>query len=165
MSTRLVIGPNASMSATQAWAFMGLMSVVTLGIATCFALKGLWPILPFAGLELGALATGLWVSLRRNRYREVVSFEETWVRMEFGLVGQGAKAVVELPRMWTRISLESGPNRHSPTRLSLNYCGQRVEIGRCLTDEEREQLAARLRQLLRQGGRETPAQADVSAIL
>src|SRR5262245_44660681 len=70
---RVVIGPNASLSEAQAWAFMGWMCAVGFGIAAVFAARGYWPILPFAGLELAALGAALWVTQRRNRYREVIS--------------------------------------------------------------------------------------------
>ena len=149
--TRLVIGPNASLSVAQAWGFMGLMCAVGLGIAAAFAARGLWPILPFAGLELAALGAALWVTQRRNRYREVISFTDTSIQIEFGTLGQGAYATAELPRAWTRVSVVAGPYRNSPTRLCLDYAGQRITIGRCLTDEERERLGARIRQLLRPG--------------
>lgn len=147
--TRLVIGPNASLGPRQAWGFMGLICAVGLGIAAMFAVRGFWPILPFAGLELAALGAALWVTQRRNRYREVLSFGENSIRIEFGLVGAGAYASVELPRAWTRVSLCRGPHLTSPTSLGLEYCGQRVELGRCLTDEERSRLCARIRELLR----------------
>jgi uncharacterized membrane protein len=151
--TRLVIGPNASLSGAGAWGFLGLMAVVALGIAAVFAARGYWPILPFAGLELVALGAALWVTQRRNRYREVLSFTESVIRIEFGVVGQGAYATAELPRAWTKVSVSTGPYRTSPTRLGLDYCGQRITIGRCLTDEERERLAMRIRELLRPGWR------------
>lgn len=149
VQTRLVIGPNASLSVAQAWVFMGLTSVLGLGIAGMFAFLGFWPILPFAGLELAALGLALWLALRRNRYREVVVFGGTWVRVEYGLAGEGAKITVEWPRAWVRVRLESvrAPGQ-GPTRLSLNYAGRQAVIGDCLTDAERERLATRLRELL-----------------
>ena len=161
---RLVIGPNASLTPKQAAVFMGGMCMVGFGIAGVFALQGFWPVLPFAGLELAALGAALWISLQRNRYREVISFTDTAVRIEFGLVGRGAEAVVELPRAWTRVNLATGPYRNSPTRVVFEYCGQRVVIGRCLTDEEHESLAARIRQLLRGAGQPAPP-ADAPAQL
>jgi uncharacterized membrane protein len=147
--TRLVIGPNASLSGAQAWGFLGLMALVGLGIAAMFAARGYWPILPFAGLELVALGAALWVTQRRNRYREVLSFTESAIRIEFGVIGHGAYATAELPRAWTKVSVCTGPYATSPSRLGLDYCGQRITIGRCLTDEERERLASRIRELLR----------------
>lgn len=148
-NTRLIIGPNASLSERQACLFMGWMAALGLGIAGLLTAMGYWPVLPFAGLELGALGAALWVSVRRNRYREVLGFEEDRVCIEFGLAGRGAQARLELPRAWTRVSLEYGEHRNDPTRLLLAYGAQRVEIGRCLTDEEREALLSRIRELLR----------------
>src|SRR5262249_191277 len=153
----VVIGPNASLSQAQAWAFMGWMCVVGFGIAAVFAVKGFWPILPFAGLELAALGAALWVTQRRNRYREVISVTEDQVRGDIGMIGQGSLAGVEMPRAWTQVRVADGPHRNSPTRLTLEYCGQRVAIGACLTDEERSRLAVRLREMLRPAWRGAPA--------
>jgi len=146
--TQILIGPNASLSASQAIWVIAAISLVSLTVAVGFAFMGFWPILPFAGLELAALGSALWVSLRRNRYREVLGFEEGRVLVGFGWVGQGAAAQIEWPRAFTRVVLESGATRHSPNRLVLTSSGQRVLLGRCLTDVEREQLHVRLKGLL-----------------
>lgn len=149
LETRFVLGPNASLGVRGAWLFMLLASIGTLGAATWCAVHGLWPVLPFAGLELAALGWALVVSMRRNRYREVVSFFRERVRIEFGVAGQGAAAQIELPRAWTRVWIERNAEvRHAPTRLLLGSSGQRVPIGACLTDEEREMLAVRFGKLL-----------------
>lgn len=153
VNTRLVIGPNASMSVRQAVWFMAWMCMVSLLIGGFFAWKGFWPILPFAGLELAALAAALVVSLRRNRYREVVDFDDAAVRVEVGEVGRGAGLQIRFTRLSTRVLLESGPYRNSPTRLLLSSQGQQLELGRCLTDEERQRLAARMRELIHPGWR------------
>lgn len=151
--TRFVLGPNASLSVRGAWLFMGLASVATLGSAAYCTWLGLWPVLPFAGLELAALGWALMVSMRRSRYREVLSFDEARVRIEFGLAGQGVAAQVELPRGWTRAWIERDADRHfAPSRLVLGCSGQRVVVGRCLTDAEREALLIRFKGLL-----QTPA--------
>jgi uncharacterized membrane protein len=156
VNTRLVIGPNASLSARQAALFMVWMCTVSLAIGGFFALRGFWPILPFAGLELAALGAALVVSLRRNRYREVVSFDGAAIRVEVGEVGRGAGLTVQLERGATRVLLEPGPYRNSPTRLLLSCKGQLLELGRCLTDAERSRLAARLRELIHPGWRRAP---------
>ncbi|HEY0975177.1 MAG TPA: DUF2244 domain-containing protein [Solimonas sp.] len=151
LDTQIVLGPNASLSLGQAWAFMGLTVTMGLGIAAGFAVLGFWPVLPFAGLELAALGAALWASMRRNGYREVLCFDEREVRVEFGRLGQGPERQVRFPRGWTRATLEPGPTRLAPTRLVLSSAGRRVVVGRCLTDEERERLSARLRELLNPG--------------
>ncbi len=150
LETRFVLGPNASLSVRGAWAFMISVSFATLGSASWCAFHGFWPVLPFAGLELAAVGWALAVSMRRNRYREVVSFEGERVRIEFGVAGQGASAQIELPRPWARAWIErDASRRHAPTRLLLGCSGQRVQVGRCLTDEEREGLLLRFGQLLK----------------
>lgn len=161
-NTQVVIGPNASMTQRMAVTFMVIMAVVSLLIAGGFAAIGLWPILPFAGLELGALGLALQVSLRRNRYREVISFADRQVRVECGMAGEGARLVTEWPRSSTRVLLEAGINRNDPTKLVLSNGGRRLILGRCLTDEDRERLAARLRELVLAGWSATPQDAAES---
>ncbi len=162
VETRLVIGPNASMSARQAWWVGGWVGGVSLAIGVFFASRGFWPVLPFAGLEVGAFAAALWVSLRSNRYREVLTFAGNGVRIEFGTVGQGAQSSIELRRDWMRVVVEAGPHRNSPTRLLLKSFGQCVEVARCLTDEERERLSARIRNLTGSAWRGNEAQTQES---
>ncbi|TJY58954.1 DUF2244 domain-containing protein [Sinimarinibacterium sp. CAU 1509] len=145
---RLVIGPNASLGARQAWTFMGMTVALGGGIAAWMAWHGFWLVVPFTGLELAALGAAIFVSVRRNTYREVLVFAPECLRVEFGSLGRGAQTVVELSRGMTRALLEAGANRHEPTRLILSCAGQRVRIARCLTDEERERLCVRIKQLL-----------------
>lgn len=148
VDTRLVIGPNASLTGRQALVFFAGMCGVCLTIAVVFAGLGFWPILPFAGLELAALGAALWVVQRRNRYREVLVFEGDRVRVEFGVVGVGAQARCEWPRASTRAWLERGPHATSPTQLVLACGAARLTLGACLNEAERAALARRLKELI-----------------
>ena len=150
-NTRLVIGPNASLSWREGNAVVLLMGMVSVSIGVFFWAHGLWPVMPFCGLEFAAFAAGLWVSLRRNAYREVITFEDDRIRVEFGTLRQPASASVELRRAQTRAVIEPGPYRNSPTRLVFECCGQRVEVALCLTDDERLALRQRVRQLIHPG--------------
>jgi uncharacterized membrane protein len=162
VETRLVIGPNASMSSKQAWAVGGWVGGVSLGIGAFFASRGFWPVLPFAGLEVAAFVAALWFALRSNRYREVLTFTGNCVRIEFGTTALGVQSSIELRRDWMRVVFEAGPQRNSPTRLLLKSFGQRVEVARCLTDEERERLGARIRTLTGSAWRGNEAQTKES---
>lgn len=154
-NTRLVIGPNASLNPRQAWWVMGLMSGVGLGIAGVWTLLGFWPVLPFAGLELAALGAALWLTQRRNRYREVLHFDDDRLRIEIGLLGDARRAQLDLPRGWTRVRVEPRYG-HEASRLLLSCSGQHLSIGACLTDAERGQLAQRIAELLGPGARRAP---------
>ncbi|GAC1623878.1 MAG: hypothetical protein NVS9B10_09250 [Nevskia sp.] len=141
------------MSMRMACLFMASMCVVSLVIAGFFALQGYWPVLPFAGLELAALAAALWVSLRRNRYREILVFENERITVRCGMIGEGASLQLEWPRSSTRVHLERGVHRNDPTRLTLSNAGRQLVLARCLTDEDRARLAKRLRELIHPGWR------------
>jgi uncharacterized membrane protein len=160
VSTRLVIGPNASLSSRQALGFFGVLCLTCLGIGGVFAMLGLWPVLPFAGLEVLAVGAALAVAMRRNRYREVVSFEGGRVRVEFGMVGRELWSSCEWPRHLTRVWLERGPQ--GGTRLVMACGEQRLTIGACLTDAERASLARRLKELIRPAwlNEESPGRAQ-----
>ncbi len=149
LPARVVIAPNASLSPEQAVWFMASISAVGLSIALVFTWMGFWPVLPIAGLELTALGAALWVSLRRNAYREVVDVNDGHVIVEMGRVGEGAVSTICWPRAWTRIDLRAGANRLAPTELWLAFGAQRLRLARCLTDEERECLADRLKSLIK----------------
>jgi len=63
---RLVIAPNASLTRAQAqWCFLAMCGV-SFSVALFFMTLGLWPVLPFAGLEMAALGTALYASVKRT---------------------------------------------------------------------------------------------------
>lgn len=153
--TTIVVQPNASLSVRQALWFMASISTVSLGLAGYLTLLGYWPVLPFAGIELAALALALWVSMRDNAYREVIRVEGDRVHLEFGMVGEGARSRVDLPRAMVRVRAERG--LAGDIRL-LMLCGeQRFELGRCLGPQDRASLVERLREVFRPGWQNTAA--------
>jgi uncharacterized membrane protein len=60
------IVPNRSLTARSATAFYLSLVVIPLTVAVLFAMAGFWPILTVAGIEVAALGTGLWWSLRKK---------------------------------------------------------------------------------------------------
>lgn len=140
---RLVIAPNGSLTQVQAqWFFVG-MCAVSFGIAGLMTVWGLWLVWPFAGLEMAALGAGLYASLRDNGYREVVSVYDDRIEVEAGL--NEPQRRWEFPRLLTQVRLRPGENRNSPSRLLLTRHGHGCELGRCLTEEERAEVADRLK--------------------
>lgn len=143
--------PNGSLSVRGACLFMFLVSLATLGCAAICTWMGYWPVLPFAGLELAALGWALWASMRRSRFREVITVAADKLRIESGMAGRGASACIEWPRVWTRAWLEPDTNGRSDQILVIARGGQRVVLGRFLTQDERKAVLGRLQYALNSG--------------
>lgn len=141
---RIVIAPNCSLSGREATIFLLSVGGVSLAVALLFALRGFWPILPFAGAELALLSWAMLQSQRRGRYREVVTVDAAQVTLERGFAPGEQLEVFN--RSWVRARLENGKWRES--RVVLAAHGREVELGACLTSEERKALYERLRQML-----------------
>lgn len=145
---RLVIQPNASLTRGWAVAFMLFMCTVSFGVAGVLALLGYWVVLPFSALNMLALAAGLWWSMRDNAYREVISIDDDRVRVE---TGRGApEQTWEFQRAWAQVRCQPGVRRDGHSRLWIGSHGRGCVLGRCLTDEESEVVARRLRQWVRE---------------
>ena len=140
------INPNCSLTPRQAAVFFLSIAVVLLVIGLAFAAAGLWPVLPFVGLELALLAYGLRVVQRRAREREWIRVDERDVLVH----QQRGKAVREyrFARPWTRVELRPPRAATWPSRLLLASQGRSVEVGACLTEGERRGLRRRLAELL-----------------
>jgi uncharacterized membrane protein len=143
---RIELAPNCSLTPGGARLFVGSLAAVTFGVAGLFALRGLWPVLPFAGLEIGLLAWAVRASMRRGAEREVIVVSDADVVIE-RRAPSGSRTTV-FPRHWARVTLRDPlPARH-PSRLTIESHGRACEVGRFLTEDERRRLAVRLERLV-----------------
>ena len=124
-----------------------MVALCLLGMSVAFALRGFWPVLPFAGLELLALGTAFYLCFSRSQWLEVVSIDADLVTVEKGR--WQAEERWECPSVWARVQLEKSPIAWYPSRLVIAYQGRGVEIGRFLCDDERAALADALRRGIR----------------
>jgi uncharacterized membrane protein len=145
---RWIIRPNQSLSWRGLLWVYAVVSLCLLGMSLAFALRGFWPVLPFAGLELLALGTAFYLCLARSQWREVVSIDADVVRVEKGR--RQAEERWECPSVWARVQLEKSSIAWYPSRLMIAYQGRGVEIGRFLCDDERAALADALRRDIRE---------------
>ena len=146
MLSRFVVMPNCSMSWQENKAFVASLACISFTIAGVFAFQGMWMILPFAGIEI-LMLTGIlyWTGLQAT-HREVISIDDDKVRVEVGR--RKSRQMYEFQRAWTKVELRSPtlPNRQS--RLVMRSKGKELEIGACLTEQERKELAASLTKAL-----------------
>lgn len=132
--------PNRSLGLeARRWAFAAIAGT-TLGIASFAAAIGAWPVLPFAGLEVGLVALAFRVLERHDADYERLEVGDHEIRWEAREATRFVRFVAHRP--WARVEVRC---RGESCTLSLRYAGKAVEIGRLLSDEGRRQLAGTLR--------------------
>ena len=151
---RIELAANCSLTPQSARRFVGSLALVTFGVAGFFAWQGLWPVLPFAGLEIGLLAWAVRASMRRGRQRELILITDDSVVIE--RLGGARPGRLVFARHWATVKLRDPPAAQHPSRLVIESHGRACEVGRFLTEEERLGLAGRLRQLVGKSS-ESPA--------
>lgn len=151
---RIELAPNCSLTPASARAFVGGLAFVTFATAGFFALQGFWPVLPFAGLEIGLLYWAVKASMRAGRQRELILVTEDSVVVERRGLARTTRLV--FARHWAAVTLRGPLAALHPSRLLIESHGRACEVGRFLTEDERRSLAARLRQLVGKSS-ESPA--------
>jgi len=141
-----VLMPNGSLSKAGLLMFLLALALPMWIICGWAWMSGAWMVLPFAGLEFVAVAGVLFYCIRQNAYREVVWVTDTHVRIERGLGFPQEK--FEFHRLWSQVLLESAGKSPMPARLVLRSGSRAVELGRCLTDDERRDVAMKLRKVI-----------------
>ena len=139
----IVVKPNKSATwQTNLYALIAI-SIPSLGAAIGFALLGAWPILPFAGAELMALAGALYYVSWNLEYRQVVTVSEQFIRVEKGYF------VPKRTWLWARsetaVNVISPKNKWEGPQLWLHNRESRTAIGEFLNKDESEDLLKRLR--------------------
>jgi uncharacterized membrane protein len=143
---RIDIAPHCSLSVRGAIAFFSSLCIASFAVAGVVALRGFWPVLPFAGLEMALLGWALWTSMRRRHHRETILISESDVQVE--CVDDRKYVKVVFPRHWAHVKLRRPSSRLHPSRLTIESHGRQCEVGSFLTEEERRGLAARLQRLI-----------------
>jgi uncharacterized membrane protein len=140
------IRPNCSLSVRGAQAVFLSACAGPLSIAAFLALRGFWPVLPFAGLELLLLGWALRVSMERRHHQQRITVTEGEVSIESRRRGSCEQVV--FPRHWARVKLRRPAASLHPSRLVIESHGRHCELGSFLTEEERRGLALRLQRLV-----------------
>lgn len=138
--------PNSALTPQGARWFFASLCAPVLAIGMSFALRGLWPILPFAGLELLVLAWALRASLARRDQHQSVTVTETSIAIDSQL--RGRREQVVFSRHWAHVKLRRAAAPWHPSRLTIESHGRVCEVGAFLTEEERRGLARRLQRLI-----------------
>lgn len=147
---QFVLTPNRSLSWQGNLIFVTSITVIAMVIAIGFAVLGLWLVLPFAGMEVGLLFIGLYITALKGQCREELMIEEDRVVLSRAKAISCSRLEVaaDFQRAWVRVELKRSGHDWYPNKLLLGSHGKRIEVGRFLSDEERANLALELAKIL-----------------
>ncbi len=145
-ANKFIVRRNQSLSWQANKVFIYFVGILCFGIAIGFAVQGLWLVLPFAGLEILALTIGLYLCCLRNRQQEVITIDDDKFVLEKG--EQTPNEIWEFDRAWVKLELKKPKHHGHPSKLLVRSKGKQTEIGKCLTNEERQSLADSLTEAL-----------------
>lgn len=157
---RIIICPNCSLSLRAAALFFGGLCLFCLTLAGLLALRGMWPILPFAGLEMILVGWALHASLARRFRAEIITLTDSDVSVESR--DRSCSRLTVFQRHWAQVKLRRPASRLHPSRLVIESHGRQCELGSFLTDEERCGLALRLQRLIGRINESPPFAGDAS---
>ena len=135
----LTIKRNCSISPQDLLRVLVFMACVSLGIAMGFAYVGAWPVLPFAGLEMLALAMAFYLNGRHAADYERIALAGGRLVIECSSAGRLEHHEFALP--WLRLEML---RKGADLRVLLRSRGRELEIGRHLDAGRRASLAVRL---------------------
>ena len=130
------------MTWSQAKRFIALVTAMSALIGGVLAGSGYWLVMPFSGLEALAVAVAFYLVLRDGERREWVRIEDDQLVIETGR--RECEQRHEFNGLWVRVQLARSIYRYHPTRLLIGSRGRAIEVGRFLTDSERETFSQSL---------------------
>ncbi len=148
---------NCSITPGQLLGFFLTLCAVSVAIGGAFWLQGLPLVLPFAGLELCAVAFALAVYARHAADYERMDLQGGSLRVECALGHRTDR--VEFSSAWVRVE----PRCSDRSLIELSGEGKRVIVGRFVRPELRAALAAELRNALRRSAFDRASQQAAPA--
>lgn len=135
---------NRSLSSAELRKAFWLVAFVSLAVASAWSVMGAWLILPFAGLEVGALyiAFRSW-SCRADDYEKVIIRGD---RLLVECQTMGRMRCFDANRHWTQVIVRDGVHGR---QVTLRSHGREIEFGTFLSEGARMEAVRKLRDHLR----------------
>lgn len=134
---------NCSLAPFPLCVFFMAAGLISLAIALIWTWLGAWLVLPFAGLEIAALALAFFLNARHAGDYERIRLRRDVLTVEICDANRVSR--YELNPHWARIIED---RRGMARRLAVLSHGREYEIGRHLDDDGRQWLARELRRWL-----------------
>ena len=136
--SRLVLEPNRSMSWQTNKKILLVMFFVNLLIGVSFAFVGAWLILPFAGLEILLVGTGMYYVCWKLNFKEVITIESESFILEKGVYYP--KKIWQWQRSNTLLIKQPSRYRMSAPKLFLKHLNESIEVGEFLNRKDKKLL-------------------------
>lgn len=146
-SACIVLRPNRSWTWRANVYFIGTLMAVSLTMAVAFTASGFWMILPFTVLEITVLTACLYYCVRRTHITEVLRLNRDLLIFERGISRPVLR--LELERYFTRFFVQPARHPWYQKRIELKCRDRALEVGRFLSDEEKDELVRNLRSIIR----------------
>ena len=141
-----MLSRNCALSPRQVGAFYLSLVTASALISLVFLLRGAWMVLPFSILEMVALGAALLVYARHAADCERVSLVGNALEIES--FDGSRRLVTRLDPRAARVEIDGRPR----AALAVVARGERVEVGRFVSERERRRFARELRQALSMAG-------------
>ena len=148
---KIILRPNNSLSPTGSMKVVAILFLIILIVAISFSLMGAWLVLPFAGLEILALACAFYsVYLHSNDYESITISNESLI-VEKKNYKELTTTIFQ--RYWAQVvvrDLVQSHTRGKKVGLFITSHGKEVEFGRYfINDGQRTMFARELRQKIK----------------
>lgn len=139
---QIIARPNCSLSRSDMIKVVALIASFSLVVAVAFSIAGAWLVLPFAGLELLALAFAFYVIHCHAGDYESITITGDRLAVETRDYKKTSQVVFH--RYWARVLLRDLPS--GDQSLLLRSHGKEIEFGRrYLNNNQRLELARQLK--------------------
>ena len=143
---RIILSPNLSANWRTNVKLMYLVTVIAIIVSTGFALAGAWLILPFAGIEVGALFALVYYVSRKCNRKEVIIVSEDSLKVERGYRRPEEQWICD--RFWVRAVVGGSSHPWHPDRIILRCRQREIEVGAFLNDKDKQRLVNELRRFV-----------------
>lgn len=139
---KVTVRPNNSLSAASTIKLVCALAAISMTVGIGFALAGAWLVLPFAGLEVVAIAYAFYYIMLRSGDFESITIEGD--RVVVAQYGYKLSSEAVFQRYWAKVAVRERAN--GGNALFIGSHGKEVEFGRrFMNDEQRVTLARELK--------------------
>ena len=136
--------PHRSLCAHSRFVLLIILSIIPILIAAGFAIIGLWPVLPFVGLELFALAFAFYCLNRHDNDYESITIAQDIVVIEKRSHHSITQFVFNV--YWVQVRIIRAKN--GCLRLNFRSQGKEIQFGQHMDNQACTDLAQRIKKIL-----------------